>query len=985
MNRPTHVTPATKEPLHDLNAIVEAFEDAHAHELDVDLEDFLPDDDHPDYAPIAVELIRVDLERARSSGIERTVEDYRRLAPALFNDPSALGQIAYEEFRLRRLAGEMIDVDEYARRFALDTASWPAEMVPVDTKDSREAESSQAKDARGIADRILPAVGDRLAGFELEELLGRGAFGVVFRARQHDLARREVVLKLSALRSVEPQRLARLQHTNIMPIYSVHREREWLGICMPYLGRTTLAEVLQGSQQSKAEQAQCSTVAGRDAETVRPWEGLSPAFALGTSMPSTPAVAFSAVTHSIDQTIEWIAQLAEGLAHAHSRGIVHSDLKPANVLLADDGTPLLLDFNLSDDATASPAATLVVGGTLPYMAPEHLAATVAGRAVRSESDIFSLGVIFFELLTGQRPYPDRDDATDVQLNAMIDDRQKLAPSVHSHRVSISPAVSAIVAHCLAPRLEDRYRSAAQLAEDLRRHQQDLPLIHTRESSIGERLGKWRRRNARGLRAAALVGMILLVAGVCTLAVVRQDRIQHLEAATEYAAFQEDALLANLNLHSRSDEPALKLIGRQAAATALQRFDLGGAGEFNPAPSFLRLSHAQQDKVRLESLKLKYALVETHEHRQKLVNELSNSPDAAAFLQGVQLLKSGKFAEAATLWEELTKQDRTDPIRWTMLGNAYSGSGRLTDAEACYTAVIALQPQAFAGYLYRGQCRYDMRKYADAEGDLTAVIELRPGIPCGLMNRALVWQALGQFVNAERDATSALDARLNDPRGYFVRANIRDALGNSAGARADRERGFALEPVDEFGWVARGIARLRDDPEQARREFEAGLARYPDSVPLQENLIHVYADRLQQLELALAIAEHRVSRQPDNPAALACRAVILARLGRRSDAHADAESISKRPVPPLISLQLACVYAITARAESADVTAAVKHLQVALAGNPRLALRAAQDPDLDSIRATSEYESLLAAANRLLDSAAAAAIKNISPAVAEHNP
>lgn len=985
MNRPTRAIPASKAPLHDLNAIVEAFEDAHARELDVELQDFLPDEDHPDYTPIAVELIRVDLERARSSGIERTVDDYRRLAPTLFKDPSALGQIAYEEFRLRRLAGEMIDVDEYARRFALDTASWLAAMTPLDAEDSRPTESSQANDASGITDHQLPAIGDQLAGFELVELLGRGAFGVVFRARQHDLARREVVLKLTALRSVEPQRLARLQHTNIMPIYSIHRERDWLGICMPYLGRKTLADVLHRSRHSQAEQAQRSTVTGLDAETVRPWEGPPPVLALGASTPSPPAIAASAVMHSVDQVVEWIAQLAEGLAHAHGRGIVHSDLKPANVLLADDGTPLLLDFNLSDDVSAAPAATLVVGGTLPYMAPEHLAATMTGGPVCVESDIFSLGVIFFELLTGRRPYPDREIATEAQLNAMIDDRQKLAPSIHSHRMLISPAVGAIVAHCLAPRLDDRYRSATQLAEDLRRHQQDLPLIHTREASIGERLVKWRRRNARGLRVAAIVGMILLVAGIGTLAVVRQNRIQNLEAATEFTAFLHDALSANLNLHSRSDEPTLKSIGRQSALAALRRFDVGGTGDFQPAPLFRRLSPAQQDKVRLESLKLKYALAETPDRKQKLVNELSDSPDAAAFLHGVQLLERGKFAEAAALWGELTKQDRTDPIRWTMLGNAYSGSGRLSDAEACYTAVIALQPQAFAGYLYRGQCRYDMRNYVDAEGDLTAVIELFPGMPCGLMNRALVWQALGEFANAERDATGAIDAGFNDPRALFVRANIRDALGDAAGAKADRVRGFALDPVDEFGWVARGIARLREDPERARQEFEAGLARYPDSVALQENLIHVYADRLQRLEPALEVAERRVSGQPGNPAALASRAVILARLGRRDDAHADAAHILKRPVSALVSLQLACVYAITARTDPADVAAAINYLRMALAADPRLAFRAAQDPDLDSIRAMNQYKSLMAAANQLLEPAAAVAIESNSRTVAEHNP
>src|SRR3954454_9061000 len=105
--------------------------------------------------------------------------------------------------------------------------------------------------------------------------------------------------------------------------------------------------------------------------------------------------------------VDTIAQFAEALAQAHERGIVHSDIKPANVLLTDDDVPMLLDFNLSSDSSSHQKATLLVGGTLPYMAPEHLHATRDGAPVLAVSDIYSLGVIAFELLTGRRPFEDR--------------------------------------------------------------------------------------------------------------------------------------------------------------------------------------------------------------------------------------------------------------------------------------------------------------------------------------------------------------------------------------------------------------------------------------------------------------------------------------------------------------------------------------------------------------------------------------------------
>ena len=109
---------------------------------------------------------------------------------------------------------------------------------------------------------------------------------------------------------------------------------------------------------------------------------------------------------ALNESVRLVRDLADGLANAHKRGIIHRDLKPANVLLADDGRPMLLDFNLADGALAGDEASLTVGGTLPYMAPEHLDAVRSGAAVDARCDLFALGVILFELLTGRRPYVD---------------------------------------------------------------------------------------------------------------------------------------------------------------------------------------------------------------------------------------------------------------------------------------------------------------------------------------------------------------------------------------------------------------------------------------------------------------------------------------------------------------------------------------------------------------------------------------------------
>src|SRR5207247_10908638 len=106
------------------------------------------------------------------------------------------------------------------------------------------------------------------------------------------------------------------------------------------------------------------------------------------------------------EAVVWLGCcLADGLAHAHERGILHRDLKPANVLLTDEGQPMLLDFNLAEDVKLrGSAAAALIGGTLPYMAPEHLEAFRGGkRAVDGRSDVYALGIILYELLAGHFP------------------------------------------------------------------------------------------------------------------------------------------------------------------------------------------------------------------------------------------------------------------------------------------------------------------------------------------------------------------------------------------------------------------------------------------------------------------------------------------------------------------------------------------------------------------------------------------------------
>ena len=205
---------------------------------------------------------------------------------------------------------------------------------------------------------------------------------------------------------------------------------------------------------------------------------------------------------SYERTSAWIvAQLAEGLHHAHQRGILHRDIKPSNILISAEGQPLLLDFNLAQTQDQDPAHA-TIGGTVAYMSPEHLRALV-GRTpaligqVDCRSDIYSLGMVLVELLTGQRPF-DRSgsySALPVQIEAMAAERSQRAPSIRADRPDLSWGLESIARRCLAPEPSARYQQAGHLADDLRRWLEDRPLRYAPELSRVERARKF----AAGIR------------------------------------------------------------------------------------------------------------------------------------------------------------------------------------------------------------------------------------------------------------------------------------------------------------------------------------------------------------------------------------------------------------------------------------------------------------------------------------------------------
>jgi tetratricopeptide (TPR) repeat protein len=456
-------------------------------------------------------LLRADLSLRWESGEKLGAQWYLDRYADLSED--TIVALIYEEYCLREEDQEDPEPAEFLARFA--RFAGPLRRVLEIHQLVGSGSTATALFADGGTSEApagaFPEAGETIAGFHLVEELGRGAFARVFLARERQLADRPVALKVSRRGSREPQTLARLQHTHIVPVHS-HRIDRATGLhllCMPYFGRTTLAQVL-GNCLGREDRSGSALVEALD--RLEPDDGVPAGLSAGRA---------ALARRSYEQAIAWWgARLAEALGHAHDRDVLHRDIKPSNVLVTSDGMPMLLDFNLarepvSEDGTAADADAL--GGTVDYMAPEHLRALAEGGPVEVDgrSDIYSLGVVLYEALTGRRPFdsPRRGASVVESLLRAADDRRRASPRPRAIDPAISPSLDAVVRRCLEPEPDDRYHFAAELAADLHAVSNDLPLPHAREPWPSRVRGWVRRRSRRLAMAFALIAVLAVALGV----------------------------------------------------------------------------------------------------------------------------------------------------------------------------------------------------------------------------------------------------------------------------------------------------------------------------------------------------------------------------------------------------------------------------------------------------------------------------------------
>jgi hypothetical protein len=412
-----------------------------------------------------------------------------RAHPGLTGDKIVLLDLAYEEYRRRRDAGEKIDPNAFCARFPnFRSALW--DMLRVDALFSKKLGEEKGPP-------IFLQPGEPLGDYTMVRELGRGAFAQVFLARESATGNRPVVVKLSGNKSGEreAQTLGPLTHPNVVPVLSISRD-EALGVtivCMPFLGVATLEDVLDRVHGGPPPRRAVRLLEAARALS-RPDDPPVPAADPDPVLLGGP---FSAGVLLLG------ARLAEALAFLHAKGVCHRDLKPSNVLVGPDGCPRLLDFNLAAERAAGAAD---LGGTVAYAAPEQVRALLApcsSPPPDERADLYSLGVILHELLTGRHPFGrPAPDLSSREMGERLLPRQEAGCPLPKAR-GLNRTAARLIGCCLAFDPAER-PTAAELAAGLR------------EALGPGRLRRWGTRHPRAVWGLACLVPLVVGAAVAGL-------------------------------------------------------------------------------------------------------------------------------------------------------------------------------------------------------------------------------------------------------------------------------------------------------------------------------------------------------------------------------------------------------------------------------------------------------------------------------------
>jgi tRNA A-37 threonylcarbamoyl transferase component Bud32 len=440
------------------------------------------------------------------------------------------------------------------------------------TSVSRVSTATLADGMAGQGIEGFPGSGGTFAGYELLERIAEGGMGVVFKARQTKL-NRIVALKVMRGGSLanrerrrrfkqEAESAAALRHPCIVPVHEIDEVAGYPFYTMEFVEGVTLESYVVNQ---KLEPRRVTAI---------------------------------------------VRGIADAVQHFHLRGVIHRDLKPGNILVGTDGVPKIIDFGIAKKLVPDSDSSTIEGevlGTPYYMSPEQAAGRVT--EVDTRTDVYALGAILYELLTGAAPYKGLRQA---RLVAAIQEEDP--EPIRAKNPNVEADLESIVMKAMAKERERRYQSAAELAADLERYEKNLP-ITARPATLGYRIRKYVKRRLPAVIATAVV--IVVLGAVSAVAIERRAVTRH--EVERLLATARDKTLPFASRESAVNEALGKDDGNETARALREAL----AAERVAAEA----SEREQQMAKLQEAEKKAAAAEAEAKAERANQELARAKAA----------------------------------------------------------------------------------------------------------------------------------------------------------------------------------------------------------------------------------------------------------------------------------------------------------------------------------------------------------------------